>query len=167
MFDKGILIHFPFFQTFSPFLINYFYLETLFHFSWSFFFLSSNFLKSGISAWWNLMLNRMRYKKNEVKFTATLPSVTLWQIITYPNEPHPEHQVLDPGGQWLEGGIGSIRPHGGDLVVEEAGIDSFQLLRHHHQTLDGLLDGFQRALDKQRIKAHEYNDKENSIRHQY
>ena len=40
MFNKGILIHFPFFQTFSPFLINYFYLDTLFHFSWSSFFLS-------------------------------------------------------------------------------------------------------------------------------
>ena len=33
------LIHFPFFQTFPPFLINYFYLETLYHFSWSSFFL--------------------------------------------------------------------------------------------------------------------------------
>ena len=37
---KGIFIHFPFFQTFLPFLINYIYLETLFHFSWSSFFLS-------------------------------------------------------------------------------------------------------------------------------
>ena len=55
VFNKGILIHFPFFQTFSPFLINYFHLETLFHFSWSSFFsisnflISGNFLKSGIS----------------------------------------------------------------------------------------------------------------------
>ena len=40
VFNKGILIHFPVFQTFSPFLINYLYLQTLFHFSWSSFFLS-------------------------------------------------------------------------------------------------------------------------------
>ena len=31
-FNMGILIHFPCFQTFSPFLINYLYLETLFIF---------------------------------------------------------------------------------------------------------------------------------------
>ena len=39
-FNKGILIHFPCFQSFSPFFINYFYLQTLYHFSWSSFFLS-------------------------------------------------------------------------------------------------------------------------------
>ena len=33
--NKRILINFPFFPTFPPILINYFYLETLFHFSWS------------------------------------------------------------------------------------------------------------------------------------
>ena len=29
---------------------------------------------------------------------------------------------------------------GKDLVVEEAGVHLLQLLRHHHQTFDGLLD---------------------------
>ena len=35
-----IWMHFPFFKTFPPFLINYFYLETLFHLSWSSFYLT-------------------------------------------------------------------------------------------------------------------------------
>ena len=38
VFNKRILIDFPFFQTFLPFRSIIFYLETLFHFSWSKFF---------------------------------------------------------------------------------------------------------------------------------
>ena len=55
MFDKGILIHFPFFQIFSPFLINYFLFRNTvsfflkFFLSISNFLISGNFLKSGIS----------------------------------------------------------------------------------------------------------------------
>ena len=41
VFNKGILIHFPFFPNlFPPFSINYLYLKKLFHFSWSSFSLS-------------------------------------------------------------------------------------------------------------------------------
>ena len=40
-FNKWILIHFPFSKPFPPFLINYLYLATLFHFSWSSFFLTA------------------------------------------------------------------------------------------------------------------------------
>ena len=58
----------------------------------------------------------------------------------------PENEVLDPGTERLEGGVGGRGPEPRHLVVEEGGVDPLQLLRHDHQTLDGLLDLPERVL---------------------
>lgn len=63
------------------------------------------------------------------------------------NEGAAINQVIDPAPQGFEGGVGGGRPQTGDLAVEEGGVDQLQLLTHHNETLDGLLQLVQGILE--------------------
>ena len=78
VFNKGNLRNFPCFQTFSPFFITYFYLETLFHFSWSSFFLSEISWFQEIS--WKVASLFLRNIKSSTKLATTKSYDQAWGL---------------------------------------------------------------------------------------
>ena len=64
------------------------------------------------------------------------PTVSLCSHL---QELEPVQEVVDVGAQRLQGGVRPLGPHGGLLADEEAVGQGLQVSRHHHQTLDGLL----------------------------
>ena len=61
-------------------------------------------------------------------------------------------EVGHPAGQALEGRVGSRRPQLRHVLVEERVVHHLQLLAHHHEALDGLLQLGQGRLGRQEIQ---------------
>ena len=57
-----------------------------------------------------------------------------------------EDEVLHPAAERLERRVGGALPHGRHVVEDERVVHHLQLLAHHHQALDGLLQLCQREL---------------------
>ena len=70
-------------------------------------------------------------------------------------------QILDPRSKSLHRWIRCTRPLRRNLVVQEAGVDSLQVLRHDDKTLDRLLDcahgALQQKLEKRSIAIQQTN----------
>ena len=50
------------------------------------------------------------------------------------------HQIVDPASQWLEAWVAYLMPDIGHLVIEQAVEHYFQVLTHHHESVNGLIN---------------------------
>jgi len=56
-------------------------------------------------------------------------------VFTYLEELQASQEVIDVGAEGLQGWVGALHPHAGNLALQNAHCDLFQHRGHNHQTL--------------------------------